>query len=51
MYHGKADNCIQYFKEKGFEMPKYNNPGDFFLEILSKIIEFVSWILHDATCS
>jgi hypothetical protein len=35
VYYGKADQTVDYFARKGFKMPAYNNPGDFFLQVIS----------------
>jgi len=37
MYYGKADQIVDYFATKGYKMPKYNNPSDFFLSTMSQM--------------
>ncbi|NXD15538.1 ABCG2 protein, partial [Nothocercus nigrocapillus] len=35
LYHGPAPNAIEYFKCIGYECEAYNNPADFFLDIIN----------------
>ncbi|EMP29345.1 ATP-binding cassette sub-family G member 2 [Chelonia mydas] len=35
LYHGPAQNALQYFKSIGYECEPYNNPADFFLDIIN----------------
>ncbi|XP_070612796.1 broad substrate specificity ATP-binding cassette transporter ABCG2-like isoform X2 [Erythrolamprus reginae] len=35
LYHGPADNALPYFKSLGFVCEPYNNPADFFLDIIN----------------
>ncbi|XP_062431075.1 broad substrate specificity ATP-binding cassette transporter ABCG2 [Rhea pennata] len=35
LYHGPAQNAIEYFKSVGYECEAYNNPADFFLDIIN----------------
>ncbi|XP_075785680.1 broad substrate specificity ATP-binding cassette transporter ABCG2-like isoform X2 [Pelodiscus sinensis] len=35
LYHGPARNALQYFKSIGYECEPYNNPADFFLDIIN----------------
>ena len=37
MYYGKAENIVEYFAKKGFDMPQYNNPADFFLSVMTSL--------------
>uniref|UniRef100_A0A8C3S7C8 ABC transporter domain-containing protein n=1 Tax=Chelydra serpentina TaxID=8475 RepID=A0A8C3S7C8_CHESE len=36
LYHGPARNALQYFKSIGYECEPYNNPADFFLDIINE---------------
>uniref|UniRef100_A0A8C5RVG1 Broad substrate specificity ATP-binding cassette transporter ABCG2 n=1 Tax=Laticauda laticaudata TaxID=8630 RepID=A0A8C5RVG1_LATLA len=35
LYHGPAQNALEYFKTIGYECEPYNNPADFFLDIIN----------------
>ncbi|XP_074849743.1 broad substrate specificity ATP-binding cassette transporter ABCG2-like [Carettochelys insculpta] len=35
LYHGPAQNALQYFRSIGYECEPYNNPADFFLDIIN----------------
>ncbi|NXF38175.1 ABCG2 protein, partial [Nyctibius bracteatus] len=35
LYHGPAQHAIEYFKSIGYECEPYNNPADFFLDIIN----------------
>uniref|UniRef100_A0A674IUX8 Broad substrate specificity ATP-binding cassette transporter ABCG2 n=1 Tax=Terrapene triunguis TaxID=2587831 RepID=A0A674IUX8_9SAUR len=35
LYHGPARNALQYFKSIGYECEPYNNPADFFLDVIN----------------
>ncbi|XP_064917921.1 broad substrate specificity ATP-binding cassette transporter ABCG2 isoform X3 [Columba livia] len=35
LYHGPAQHAIQYFQSIGYECEPYNNPADFFLDIIN----------------
>ncbi|XP_042322402.1 broad substrate specificity ATP-binding cassette transporter ABCG2-like [Sceloporus undulatus] len=35
VYHGPAENTLEYFKTLGFVCEPYNNPADFFLDIIN----------------
>nr|XP_042125936.1 ATP-binding cassette sub-family G member 3-like [Peromyscus maniculatus bairdii] len=35
MYHGPAQEALKYFTSKGYEYDSYNNPADFFLDIIN----------------
>ncbi|XP_065489645.1 broad substrate specificity ATP-binding cassette transporter ABCG2 [Caloenas nicobarica] len=35
LYHGPAQDAIQYFQSIGYECEPYNNPADFFLDIIN----------------
>ncbi|XP_025920604.1 ATP-binding cassette sub-family G member 2 isoform X2 [Apteryx rowi] len=35
LYHGPAQNAIEYFRSVGYECEAYNNPADFFLDIIN----------------
>ncbi|XP_026528423.1 ATP-binding cassette sub-family G member 2-like isoform X1 [Notechis scutatus] len=35
LYHGPAQNTLEYFKAIGYECEPYNNPADFFLDIIN----------------
>ncbi|NWJ01277.1 ABCG2 protein, partial [Crypturellus undulatus] len=35
LYHGPAHNAMEYFKSIGYECEAYNNPADFFLDIIN----------------
>ena len=35
IYFGYADLAVNYFKQKGFPMPKYINPAIYYLEKIS----------------
>ncbi|XP_070614122.1 broad substrate specificity ATP-binding cassette transporter ABCG2-like [Erythrolamprus reginae] len=35
LYHGPAQNALEYFKAIGYECEPYNNPADFFLDIIN----------------
>ncbi|XP_024059698.1 ATP-binding cassette sub-family G member 2-like isoform X2 [Terrapene carolina triunguis] len=35
LYHGPAQNAIEYFKSIGYECEPYNNPADFFLDVIN----------------
>uniref|UniRef100_A0A8D0L7A3 ABC transporter domain-containing protein n=1 Tax=Sphenodon punctatus TaxID=8508 RepID=A0A8D0L7A3_SPHPU len=35
LYHGHAQNAIEYFKSIGYECEPYNNPADFFLDVIN----------------
>uniref|UniRef100_K7F2T9 Broad substrate specificity ATP-binding cassette transporter ABCG2 n=1 Tax=Pelodiscus sinensis TaxID=13735 RepID=K7F2T9_PELSI len=46
LYHGPARNALQYFKSIGYECEPYNNPADFFLDIIngdSTAVTFRRW--------
>ena len=32
IYHGKASESVEYFKNLGFAIPQYSNPADYFLK-------------------
>ncbi|XP_025897098.1 ATP-binding cassette sub-family G member 2 isoform X1 [Nothoprocta perdicaria] len=35
LYHGPAPEAVEYFKSIGYECEAYNNPADFFLDIIN----------------
>ncbi|XP_039217157.1 broad substrate specificity ATP-binding cassette transporter ABCG2-like [Crotalus tigris] len=35
LYHGPAQNALDYFKTIGYECEPYNNPADFFLDVIN----------------
>ncbi|XP_072858078.1 broad substrate specificity ATP-binding cassette transporter ABCG2 [Pogona vitticeps] len=35
LYHGPAQNALEYFKSIGYECESYNNPADFFLDVIN----------------
>ncbi|XP_010126867.1 PREDICTED: ATP-binding cassette sub-family G member 2 isoform X2 [Chlamydotis macqueenii] len=35
LYHGPSQHAIQYFQSIGYECEPYNNPADFFLDIIN----------------
>ncbi|XP_061438932.1 broad substrate specificity ATP-binding cassette transporter ABCG2-like [Rhineura floridana] len=35
LYHGPAQNALEYFRSIGYECEPYNNPADFFLDIIN----------------
>ncbi|XP_061439037.1 broad substrate specificity ATP-binding cassette transporter ABCG2-like isoform X1 [Rhineura floridana] len=35
LYHGPAQNALEYFKSIGYECEPYNNPTDFFLDVIN----------------
>ncbi|NXA41269.1 ABCG2 protein, partial [Eudromia elegans] len=35
LYHGPAQDAIEYFKSIGYECEAFNNPADFFLDIIN----------------
>ncbi|KFW07739.1 ATP-binding cassette sub-family G member 2, partial [Eurypyga helias] len=35
LYHGPAQHAIEYFRTIGYECEPYNNPADFFLDIIN----------------
>ncbi|KAL8206726.1 UNVERIFIED_CONTAM: ATP-binding cassette sub- G member 2 [Gekko kuhli] len=35
LYHGPAQNTIEYFRSIGYECEPYNNPADFFLDVIN----------------
>ncbi|KAF4805017.1 ATP-binding cassette sub-family G member 2 [Turdus rufiventris] len=35
LYHGPAQNAIQYFQSIGYQCEPYNNPADFFLDVIN----------------
>ncbi|NXN43511.1 ABCG2 protein, partial [Rhinoptilus africanus] len=35
LYHGPAQNAIEYFQSIGYQCEPYNNPADFFLDIIN----------------
>nr|XP_028599423.1 ATP-binding cassette sub-family G member 2-like isoform X1 [Podarcis muralis] len=35
LYHGPAQNAIEFFKSSGYECEPYNNPADFFLDVIN----------------
>ncbi|KAF1588395.1 UNVERIFIED_CONTAM: ATP-binding cassette sub-family G member 2, partial [Eudyptes robustus] len=35
LYHGPAQHAIEYFQSMGYECEPYNNPADFFLDIIN----------------
>ncbi|NXA54908.1 ABCG2 protein, partial [Nothocercus julius] len=35
LYHGPAPNAMEYFKSIGYKCEPYNNPADFFLDIIN----------------
>ncbi|XP_071664074.1 broad substrate specificity ATP-binding cassette transporter ABCG2 isoform X2 [Patagioenas fasciata] len=35
LYHGPAQHAIQYFQSIGYECEPYNNPADFFLDVIN----------------
>ncbi|XP_044284708.1 broad substrate specificity ATP-binding cassette transporter ABCG2-like isoform X1 [Varanus komodoensis] len=35
VYHGPAQNALEYFKSIGYECRPYNNPADFFLDVIN----------------
>lgn len=36
MYGGKPDDTVSYFAQQGLQCPKYHNPADYMLEIVSR---------------
>jgi len=36
MYAGKPDNTVNYFAKQGFQCPKYHNPADYMLEVVTR---------------
>nr|XP_034968050.1 broad substrate specificity ATP-binding cassette transporter ABCG2-like [Zootoca vivipara] len=35
LYHGPAQNALEFFKSSGYECEPYNNPADFFLDVIN----------------
>ncbi|NXC91045.1 ABCG2 protein, partial [Cercotrichas coryphoeus] len=35
LYHGPAQHAIQYFQSMGYQCEPYNNPADFFLDVIN----------------
>ncbi|XP_054058071.1 broad substrate specificity ATP-binding cassette transporter ABCG2 isoform X2 [Rissa tridactyla] len=35
LYHGPAQNAIEYFQSIGYQCEPYNNPADFFLDVIN----------------
>ncbi|XP_048362367.1 broad substrate specificity ATP-binding cassette transporter ABCG2-like [Sphaerodactylus townsendi] len=35
LYHGPAKNALQYFRSVGYECEPFNNPADFFLDVIN----------------
>ncbi|XP_074010529.1 broad substrate specificity ATP-binding cassette transporter ABCG2 [Numenius arquata] len=35
LYHGPAQNAIEYFQSVGYQCEPYNNPADFFLDVIN----------------
>ncbi|NWQ94039.1 ABCG2 protein, partial [Burhinus bistriatus] len=35
LYHGPAQNAVEYFQSVGYQCEPYNNPADFFLDIIN----------------
>lgn len=35
VYHGSAEESLDYFKSIGFECPEFNNPAEFLLELIT----------------
>ncbi|XP_033016507.1 broad substrate specificity ATP-binding cassette transporter ABCG2 isoform X1 [Lacerta agilis] len=35
LYHGPAQNAMEFFKSSGYECEPYNNPADFFLDVIN----------------
>ncbi|NWW51943.1 ABCG2 protein, partial [Pedionomus torquatus] len=35
LYHGPAQNTLEYFQSVGYQCEPYNNPADFFLDIIN----------------
>ncbi|XP_010217003.1 PREDICTED: ATP-binding cassette sub-family G member 2 [Tinamus guttatus] len=35
LYHGPAQNAMEYFRSAGYECEAYNNPADFFLDVIN----------------
>uniref|UniRef100_A0A670YZE4 ABC-type xenobiotic transporter n=1 Tax=Pseudonaja textilis TaxID=8673 RepID=A0A670YZE4_PSETE len=53
LYHGPADNALPYFKSLGFVCEPYNNPADFFLDIIngdSSAVATSKMTIHSAGC-
>lgn len=36
IYHGDAKDSLDYFKQLGFGMPKFNNPSDFYMKLMNE---------------
>ncbi|XP_007437212.1 ATP-binding cassette sub-family G member 2-like [Python bivittatus] len=49
LYHGPAQNTLEYFKTIGYECEPYNNPADFFLDIINGDSTAVASHKPDAT--
>ncbi|XP_074648861.1 broad substrate specificity ATP-binding cassette transporter ABCG2-like isoform X2 [Tubulanus polymorphus] len=39
VYKGAADDSIEYFKQIGYQIEEYNNPPDFFLDVINGMYE------------
>ncbi|XP_039217159.1 broad substrate specificity ATP-binding cassette transporter ABCG2-like isoform X2 [Crotalus tigris] len=51
LYHGPADNALSYFRSLGFVCEPYNNPADFFLDIIngdSSAVAMSKMTIHSA---
>nr|XP_056705898.1 broad substrate specificity ATP-binding cassette transporter ABCG2-like [Euleptes europaea] len=35
LYHGPANNALEYFRSVGYECEPFNNPADFFLDVIN----------------
>ncbi|XP_077207207.1 broad substrate specificity ATP-binding cassette transporter ABCG2-like isoform X2 [Paroedura picta] len=35
LYHGPAKNAVEYFRSVGYECEPFNNPADFFLDVIN----------------
>ena len=38
VYHGKASEVLKFFEDSGFSCPKYTNPADHVLEVITPLI-------------
>ncbi|NXT35138.1 ABCG2 protein, partial [Pelecanoides urinatrix] len=49
LYHGPAQHAIEYFQSIGYECEQYNNPADFFLDIVNGDSTAVAMSTTDVT--
>ena len=38
IYHGERSGVVEYFENRGFPLPSFANPADYFMDVLSGII-------------